>query len=515
VDTSIRSYQDYYAKTDWTSRQVQPELIYQLFAVPLEGEYRSHGQLNEEIKRIASEMPRCYLMCFRDSPHIHAFHRASVHQPALGAIAEEWHDKVILFNGDVCGSQMPQPVYTPLQLLQATTTVRKVHPWQNYVLHYKEDVNAAPLAVSDEVVEGLYDSVHTRKAMYAARGAFVDRTLPRRKRRCGTYNLGSTPRVANGGRKPEKRVCAPNQLAACIGYGRRKDQARASHLAGQRTLGHPTHHSSTEHGERRPTGLEHRGTGASTGRRVGSGSRRYTTSLSRQVMESNSSAGRSPRAGQVDAPARLPSEHWKGTIDILLGLTQKSDKAFLAPLWHKYASCSKREQRTILQTALNVMGQQLRLPVPVATVELTNSLIRLEFASTFVNHHLDQGIQPFIVTYNDQRMVGDQKTLIETHEHMVSNGAPTLTDLVNLRASSKLPLPITEKKCKRTYDSFAVPLAVLLGVSHPTYKSYRTTLVDNFESSIATVHRAGKCEHRPSVRPYAQRTVPTCHRTGR
>jgi hypothetical protein len=56
-----------------------------------------------------------------------------------------------------------------LQLLQVTTAVTKVFPWQNYVLHYMENVNAAPLAaVTEEVAEGHFESVHTRKAMYAA-----------------------------------------------------------------------------------------------------------------------------------------------------------------------------------------------------------------------------------------------------------------------------------------------------------------------------------------------------------
>jgi hypothetical protein len=42
VDTSFRSYKDYYEKTDWGAKQVQPDLIYQLFSIPEEGEYKTH-----------------------------------------------------------------------------------------------------------------------------------------------------------------------------------------------------------------------------------------------------------------------------------------------------------------------------------------------------------------------------------------------------------------------------------------------------------------------------------------
>jgi hypothetical protein len=43
VDTSFPSYEDYYEKTDWGAKQVQPDLIYQLFSVPEEGEYKTHA----------------------------------------------------------------------------------------------------------------------------------------------------------------------------------------------------------------------------------------------------------------------------------------------------------------------------------------------------------------------------------------------------------------------------------------------------------------------------------------
>jgi hypothetical protein len=147
ADPSLSSYKDYYAKIDWESRHVQAGQIYPLFEPPLEeGPSKSHGQLYDEIRRTASDMPHCYLMALRDNARIDAFHRVAVFQPPLGSEVEEWHDKIMIFNGDVCRSQMPQPVYMPPQLLQITATTQKVHSWQAYVLHYTEDATANPMA---------------------------------------------------------------------------------------------------------------------------------------------------------------------------------------------------------------------------------------------------------------------------------------------------------------------------------------------------------------------------------
>jgi hypothetical protein len=221
--------------------------------------------------------------------------------------------------------------------------------------------------------------------------------------------------------------------------------------------------------------------------------------LASQAMEAQTS-NRNPLTEPYTKRDKLPSEYWKGTVDVLLGLTQTSDEGDLTPLWKNFANCEKREQRMVLQTALTRMSRALRLPSPVATVELTNMLVRLEFASTCVDH-LDQGIQPFVVTYLDQKTVGEQKELIETHEQMV-DGAPTLSDLLNLKAAAKLPLPTQEKQCKKTLESYAVLLAVMLGVTHPVFITYRAALVDDFDT-VSTILEEAQLE-RPSDLPYVQ-----------
>jgi hypothetical protein len=82
---------------------MQAEQIYPLFLEsPIEGASKTYGQLFEEICRTASDMPHCYVVAVQDSACIHALHRAAVFQFPLGGKVEEWHNKIMIFNGDVC-----------------------------------------------------------------------------------------------------------------------------------------------------------------------------------------------------------------------------------------------------------------------------------------------------------------------------------------------------------------------------------------------------------------------------
>jgi hypothetical protein len=268
LDPSLSAYKDYYAKIDWESKHVQAGQIYPLFESPLEGPSKSHGQLYDEIRRTASDMPHCYLMALRDNPRFHAFHRVVVFQPPLGGEVGEWQDKIMIFNGDVRGSRMPQPVYMPPQLLQITATTQKVHSWQAY-----------------DFPVGQYEEVSAWKAIYV-----------------------------------------PPSLVHIF-------------LAGSVTMAtHPN-------GKRAPSAC---------------------------------------------------------------------------------ARCHGRVDQHVGTTGIHIIG------------------------------YLDQGIQPFVVTYLDQKTVGEQKELIETHEQMV-DGAPTLSDLLNLKAAAKLPLPTQEKQCHKTLESYGAP----------------------------------------------------------
>jgi hypothetical protein len=86
--------------------------------------------------------------------------------------------------------------------------------------------------------------------------------------------------------------------------------------------------------------------------------------------------------GTVAAPAhctKKPSEHWEGTIDLLLRLVGVTAESDLPPLWHAWSNCNKKESRTVLQEHLCDNARALGLPEPVASGDLTTMLNTMAF----------------------------------------------------------------------------------------------------------------------------------------
>jgi hypothetical protein len=130
------------------------------------------------------------------------------------------------------------------------------------------------------------------------------------------------------------------------------------------------------------------------------------------------------------------------------------------------------------------MGRELRLPEPVATVELTTILYTLAFAAPFEDR-LEYGVQPFAVAYLSQKSVSEQKELIDMHE-LLKEGLPTLTDILDLKAASKVSMPTKESQMLRTLRSFGVVLAVIVGVSSDLYQDYKEDVQPRLETLAET-----------------------------
>jgi hypothetical protein len=174
-----------------------------------------------------------------------------------------------------------------------------------------------------------------------------------------------------------------------------------------------------------------------------------------------------------------PSEVWKGTIDVLLCLTQQAAEDNLPQLWHAWANCRKEERRAVLQEQFWRMSCGLSLPEPVATVELTSMLYTLSFGAPFEDK-LEHGVQPFAVTYLSQKSVAEQRELIDMHK-LLREGSPSVTDILDLKAASKISMPTKESQMLRTMLAFGVVLAVALGASSELYKAYKRDVIDSYD----------------------------------
>ena len=124
-------------------------------------------QLYEDIRRTWNEMPHAYLTMVKDERRLVLLHRATHHATSLGARAEPWNDKVLMFTGDVVQTQAPQAVFLPPLLLATVQSDVVVHPLNQQLLNFHADDN---LEVQDpveaDVPETMSESIGTRHAMY-------------------------------------------------------------------------------------------------------------------------------------------------------------------------------------------------------------------------------------------------------------------------------------------------------------------------------------------------------------
>jgi hypothetical protein len=128
--------------------------------------------------------------------------------------------------------------------------------------------------------------------------------------------------------------------------------------------------------------------------------------------------------GAVQPARRIkkPSEHWEGTIDLLLRLVGINAEDDLPLIWQAWANCHKKEASTILQEHLWDNAHNLGLPEPIASGELTTMIMSLSFDSMYKDN-LEMGLQPFVVSYKDQQTIANQQRVNKDYNLVQQGGA--------------------------------------------------------------------------------------------
>jgi hypothetical protein len=183
------------------------------------------------------------------------------------------------------------------------------------------------------------------------------------------------------------------------------------------------------------------------------------------------------------APKRVkkPSEHWEGTIDLLLRLAGVDAEADLPPVWGAWANCNKKEARMVLQEHLRTNASALNLPEPVASGDLTTMRMTMSFKAMYEDD-LEAGLQPFAVSYKDQQTIAHQQQVNQTYDLVQQGAAPQLQDLYALKEASKISVPTTEQQMIRTLKAFTVLLYTVVGPSNPLYRAFKHELIDPYDS---------------------------------
>jgi hypothetical protein len=431
----------------------------------------------------------------KDDPRLVLLHRGTYHPTPLGSAPELWNNKILMFTGDVIGDQVPQAVLMPPLLLAPVPQGIKVANLAQQLLqfHANDTLQRLP-AVSDDVPEDLCEIIKTRHAMYVPAelaSLFLEGRLTPREALIATHSA-LVPIEGLDTFKPLVdwlRAAATEEGAAIIERAQPPAtplmdgilQGRLVRIVRQdlpdwNKLARPPQAETTARDSTRRRNLEDL----------------VTEFLIQQQPQGST--------GQVPARDKLPSEVWRGTIDLLLRLTQKGNEESLPHIWHAWAKCKKEERRAVLQDHFRKMARDLKLPEPVATVELTNLLYTLSFAAPFEDK-LEYGVQPFAVAYLSQQSVAEQRELIDMHE-LLQDGAPSLTDILDLKAASKISMPTKESQMLRTLRAFGVVLAVAVGVTSDLYRAYKHEVIDAYEGIQPKLETLAEANPRELV--YAQ-----------
>ena len=195
-----------------------------------------------------------------------------------------------------------------------------------------------------------------------------------------------------------------------------------------------------------------------------------------------------------------PSAHFKGTINLLLRLTNRTEEKELPEIYHRWANSNKKEFRAVLQEVFDQNAVRLGLPEPVATADLAMTISTLRFASADEDD-LEQGLQPFAVSYHSQKTLAEQSALNSLHD-LLYLGTPQLTDLWAMKAANKLWIPTKLSQLVRTLKSFAVVLATVIGTEALLYQCYKAQIVDAFDEVSPTLETYA--ERHPGQPVYAQ-----------
>jgi hypothetical protein len=95
---------------------------------------------------------------------------------------------------------------------------------------------------------------------------------------------------------------------------------------------------------------------------------------------------------------------------------------------------------------------------------------------------LESGLQPFIVSYEDQQSIANQQRVNKDYDVVQQGAAPQLQDLYALKEAGKISVPSTEQQMMRTLKAYAVLLHTMLGAANPLTRAFKREIVDQYDN---------------------------------
>ena len=187
------------------------------------------------------------------------------------------------------------------------------------------------------------------------------------------------------------------------------------------------------------------------------------------------------RLGQIPQAPTAPGtagttveKRWSVNLQRLLKLTHCTSVTELAPVWSAIAKGPKKEERNILQAALDDLARNPGASTTASltvTKELHNTVVNLMFWSGDINR-LDEGLHPFRTVYTSMAKTSTDQSNLQTYNFLASNGN---LDLLNIRMFQhifKLDWPASYMQLDTTLKSYHNLIVLLMKPTHPYTVAY-------------------------------------------
>ena len=192
------------------------------------------------------------------------------------------------------------------------------------------------------------------------------------------------------------------------------------------------------------------------------------------AMRSGHTAPAPAAPGTSNASVGTVDKRWSVNLTTLLKLTQVTDVNSLPPVWSSLAKGPRKEERNILQAALD---DHAYTPTAATNAKLT---VTKELLSTVVNLSfwpgdfdlLTEGLHPYRTVYVSAAKQAQDQATLQTYDSLARDGTLRLEDVQLFQLVLKSNWPTDYLQLDTSIRLFHNLLSVLLPASHPLYISY-------------------------------------------
>ena len=171
-------------------------------------------------------------------------------------------------------------------------------------------------------------------------------------------------------------------------------------------------------------------------------------------------------------------KRWAVNLDVLLKLCMVQDMAQLNPIWEALAKGPRKEERNILQSALDNRAASAGSATKAKLVilkELHTTIVSLSFWSGDMDM-LEEGLHPFRTLYTSASKQAQDLARLRTYDSLAWDGTLRLEDIELFQVVLKSHWPTDFLQLDTSLKFFQNLLMVLLPNTHPLVISYTNFL---------------------------------------